>query len=175
MQYSTEIASSKYLIPMAKPGPSCYTAFCISGIRVAFRPRSGQSPSDNHSSSDADCRPHFVMADKLAHASVLNPRLSTSLSQKKIPSLDGLRAVAVLLVICHHLHVPFFPEGRGVLTFFVLSGFLITWMMLKESERTGDVSILNFYIRRILRIFPALYVFVSVSLAARWSTVACPN
>ena len=49
------------------------------------------------------------MADKLAHASVLNPRLSTSLSQKKIPSLDGLRAVAVLLVICHHLHVPFFP------------------------------------------------------------------
>jgi len=115
------------------------------------------------------------MADKLAHASVLNPRLSTSLSQKKIPSLDGLRAIAVLLVICHHLHVPFFPEGRGVLTFFVLSGFLITWMMLKESERTGDVSIRNFYIRRVLRIFPAFYVFLIVSLAARWFTVAWPN
>jgi peptidoglycan/LPS O-acetylase OafA/YrhL len=73
------------------------------------------------------------------------------------------------------LHVPFFPEGRGVLTFFVLSGFLITWMMLHESEKTGDVSIRNFYIRRILRIFPAFYVFLIVSLAARWITVAWPN
>jgi peptidoglycan/LPS O-acetylase OafA/YrhL len=115
------------------------------------------------------------MADKLAHASVLNCGLSPSLSLKKIPSLDGLRAVAVLLVIFHHLHVPFFPEGRGVLTFFVLSGFLITWMMLQESERTGDVSIRNFYIRRILRIFPAFYVFLILSIAARWLTVAWPN
>jgi peptidoglycan/LPS O-acetylase OafA/YrhL len=115
------------------------------------------------------------MADKLAHASVLNCGLSTSLILKKIPSLDGLRAVAVLLVIFHHLHVPFFPEGRGVLTFFVLSGFLITWMMLQESERTGDVSIRNFYLRRVLRIFPAFYVFLIVSLAARWLTVAWPN
>jgi peptidoglycan/LPS O-acetylase OafA/YrhL len=101
--------------------------------------------------------------------------LSTSLSQKKIPSLDGLRAVAVLLVICHHLHVPFFPEGRGVLTFFVLSGFLITWMLLNESERTGDVSIRNFYVRRILRIFPAFYVFLILSMAARWLMLAWPN
>jgi len=115
------------------------------------------------------------MADKLARASVLNPGLSTSLSQKKIPSLDGLRAVAVVLVICHHLHVPFFPEGRGVLTFFVLSGFLITWMLLNESERTGDVSIRNFYVRRILRIFPAFYVFLILSIAARWLTLAWPN
>jgi peptidoglycan/LPS O-acetylase OafA/YrhL len=115
------------------------------------------------------------MADKLAHASVLNCGLSTSLSLKKIPSLDGLRAVAVLLVIFHHLHVPFFPEGRGVLTFFVLSGFLITWMMLQESERTGDVSIRNFYIRRVLRIFPAFYVFLILSIVTRWLTVAWPN
>lgn len=115
------------------------------------------------------------MADKLARASVLNPGLSTSLSLKKIPSLDGLRAVAVLLVIFHHLHVPFFPEGRGVLTFFVLSGFLITWMLLQESERTGNVSIRNFYIRRVLRIFPAFYFFLILSIAARWLTVAWPN
>ena len=115
------------------------------------------------------------MADKLARASVLNPGLSSSLSQKKIPSLDGLRAVAVLLVIFHHLHVPFFPDGRGVLTFFVLSGFLITWMLLNESERTGDVSIRNFYVRRILRIFPAFYVFLILSIAARWLTLAWPN
>ena len=106
------------------------------------------------------------MANELTCAPVLNARLSSSLSQRKIPSLDGLRAVAVLSVIAYHLHVPFIPEGRGVLTFFVLSGFLITWMMLHELESTGDVSIRNFYIRRILRIFPAFYVFLILSLAA---------
>ena len=117
----------------------------------------------------------FVMADKLARVPILNPILSSTLRQKKIPSLDGLRAVAVFFVIFHHLHVPFFPEGRGVLTFFVLSGFLITWMMLNESERTGDVSIGNFYVRRILRIVPALYVFLMVSLIARWLTAGWRN
>jgi peptidoglycan/LPS O-acetylase OafA/YrhL len=115
------------------------------------------------------------MANELTCAPVLNARLSSSLSQRKIPSLDGLRAVAVLSVIAYHLHVPFIPEGRGVLTFFVLSGFLITWMMLHELESTGDVSIRNFYIRRILRIFPAFYVFLILSLAARWLTIGWPN
>lgn len=93
--------------------------------------------------------------------------LAEPLSQRKIPSLDGLRAVAVLLVIFHHLNVPFAPEGRGVLTFFVLSGFLITWMILKESEKNGDVSIRNFYVRRVLRIFPGFYVFLVLQFAAQ--------
>lgn len=85
--------------------------------------------------------------------------LYENLNQKKIPSLDGLRAVAVLLVIFHHLGVPYAPRGRGVLTFFVLSGFLITWLLLKESERNGTISVRDFYVRRVLRIFPAFYVF----------------
>src|ERR1700682_5371477 len=99
-----------------------------------------------------------------------NP-LSDALSKKQIPSLDGLRAVAVLLVIFHHLGIRFAPHGRGVLTFFVLSGFLITWLLLKESDRNESISVHNFYVRRILRIFPAFYVFwtlhVLVSLLAR--------
>lgn len=65
--------------------------------------------------------------------------LSEGLSKKKIPSLDGLRAVSVLLVILNHLQVAYFPDGRGVLTFFVLSGFLITWILLNESSRYGDI------------------------------------
>jgi peptidoglycan/LPS O-acetylase OafA/YrhL len=85
--------------------------------------------------------------------------LATNLQQKKIPSLDGLRAVAVIFVILNHLKVPYVPEGRGVLTFFVLSGFLITWLLLKESEQQGGISIRDFYFRRVLRIFPAFYVF----------------
>lgn len=106
---------------------------------------------------------------------VPNPRLSRGLSQKKIPSLDGLRGVAVLLVISHHLQMPFSPEGRGVLTFFVLSGFLITWMLLNECDRTGTISIRNFYLRRILRILPAFYVFLLLNLAARWITAGWPS
>ena len=117
---------------------------------------------------------HFVMADRSC-ASALNGNLTVSLSQKKLPSLDGLRAVAVTLVIVHHLHVPYSPDGRGVLTFFVLSGFLITWMLLKESETTGAVSVRNFYVRRVLRIFPAFYVFLILSIVARIVTIGWPN
>jgi peptidoglycan/LPS O-acetylase OafA/YrhL len=96
---------------------------------------------------------------------------STALSEAlsgRIPSLDGLRAVAVLLVIFNHLGVPHAPEGRGVLTFFVLSGFLITWTLLRESERCGDVSIRDFYIRRGLRIFPAFYVLWALHFSITW-------
>jgi peptidoglycan/LPS O-acetylase OafA/YrhL len=96
---------------------------------------------------------------------------STAISQAlsgRIPSLDGLRAVAVLLVIFNHLGVPDAPQGRGVLTFFVLSGFLITWTLLRESERCGNVSIRDFYIRRGLRIFPAFYIFALLHLAVTW-------
>jgi peptidoglycan/LPS O-acetylase OafA/YrhL len=98
-------------------------------------------------------------------------RENTAISQAfsgRIPSLDGLRAVAVLLVIFNHLEVPHAPEGRGILTFFVLSGFLITWTLLRESDRCGDVSIRNFYVRRGLRIFPAFYVLWALHFTITW-------
>ena len=101
--------------------------------------------------------------------------LANRLSQRKIPSVDGLRAVAVILVILHHLKVSFAPEGRGVLTFFVLSGFLITWMMLNESEKNDSVSIRDFYVRRVLRIFPAFYVYLLLLFAAQWLTRGWPS
>jgi len=110
------------------------------------------------------------MAVNLRGSPAPQSRLAENLAQKKIPSLDGLRAVAVILVICHHLKVPYAPDGRGVLTFFVLSGFLITWMMLNESEKTGKVSVRNFYVRRVLRIFPAFYVFLTLAFFAQWLT-----
>src|ERR1700722_9019127 len=90
--------------------------------------------------------------------------LSANLQQRTIPSLDGLRTISVALVILLHDGVPYVPDTHGVLTFFVLSGFLITWLLLKESERTGGVSIKDFYIRRTLRIFPAFYVFWIVAV-----------
>ena len=115
------------------------------------------------------------MAATTTGAAVLNSNLADGLGQRKIPSLDGLRAVAVILVILNHLKVPFAPEGRGVLTFFVLSGFLITWMMLNESEKHDSISIRNFYVRRVLRIFPAFYVFLVVAFVSRLLTQGWPS
>lgn len=106
-----------------------------------------------------------------AAMAVKTVRQSSALSEAlsgRIPSLDGLRAVAVLLVIFNHLGVPHAPEGRGVLIFFVLSGFLITWTLLRESDRCGDVSIRDFYIRRGLRIFPAFYVLWVLHFSITW-------
>lgn len=85
--------------------------------------------------------------------------LAAGLQKSHLPSLDGLRAMAVFLVVFYHLGVPGFPGGMGVLIFFVLSGFLITWLLVKEEERFGHISLKLFYARRTLRIFPAFYVY----------------
>lgn len=81
------------------------------------------------------------------------------------PRLDGLRAVAIVLVIGIHLSGE--PPGgyMGVDLFFVLSGFLITTLLLEERQIHGSVSLSRFYARRALRLFPALWVFLFVSLA----------
>jgi len=76
-----------------------------------------------------------------------------------IPGLDGVRALAVLLVIAGHFGFEQVNAAFGVMMFFVLSGFLITWLMLKEIEGSGTVSLREFYRRRMLRIFPAFYAF----------------
>ena len=88
----------------------------------------------------------------------LPARLSTSLAKDHLPSLDGVRAVAVFLVVFLHAGLPL-PGTLGVLAFFVLSGFLITWLLLGEEERYGTVSLKQFYVRRSLRIFPAFYAY----------------
>lgn len=76
-----------------------------------------------------------------------------------IPGLNGLRAVAVFLVIFYHIGWEYVPGSYGVMMFFVISGFLITWLLLKEYDQTGRVSLRDFYRRRTLRIFPAFYVY----------------
>lgn len=91
----------------------------------------------------------------------------------RIPSLDGLRALSISLVLLAHLtgtrNFPTIPElGRwelgnlGVRVFFVISGFLITTLLLEEADRTATVSLRHFYLRRFFRIFPAFYGFCAV-------------
>jgi peptidoglycan/LPS O-acetylase OafA/YrhL len=91
--------------------------------------------------------------------------LSAAVKRPHIPSLDGIRAVSVLIVILYHGGIEWVPGDLGVSSFFVLSGFLITWLLFKEEDRTGTVSLKSFYVRRLLRIFPAYYAFFAVSIA----------
>ncbi|WP_417522071.1 acyltransferase family protein [Marinobacter sp.] len=95
------------------------------------------------------------------------PNLETLLKEKKLPGLDGFRMIAVMAVLLAHSGVGslFFSARHGVAGFFVLSGFLITWLLLKEHKKTGTVSFRNFYMRRSLRIFPAYYAFLLVSIS----------
>lgn len=92
---------------------------------------------------------------------------------RRIPSLDGLRAISIGLVLLGHLAgagLPFFVGGGaslGVTVFFVISGYLITGLLVGEHERTGRISLRRFYARRTLRIFPAFYVFVIVVMAMK--------
>ena len=92
--------------------------------------------------------------------------LRNRLERKSIPGLDGIRALSVALVVFYHAGVPV-SGPLGVLVFFVLSGFLITWLLLKEQEAHGKVSLSGFYWRRVLRIFPAFYCFWIVAVALR--------
>jgi len=94
------------------------------------------------------------------------PALRDLLASDHLPALDGLRAVAVAAVMVFHFGAASFYWAKlGVTLFFVLSGFLITLLLMREREATGSVSLRSFYIRRALRIFPAYYVFLLLSFA----------
>lgn len=88
--------------------------------------------------------------------------------QRGIPALDGLRAVAVALVLVGHGGVPGVGGGFiGVDVFFVLSGFLITSLLLDELGRSGRIDLTGFWIRRARRLLPALVLMVLTVAAAR--------
>jgi peptidoglycan/LPS O-acetylase OafA/YrhL len=93
----------------------------------------------------------------------------------RLQSLDGWRAVSIILVVGSHLHFSkafpaaydrveswFFDGNLGVRFFFVISGFLISYLLLQEHEQTRTVNLKNFYIRRALRILPVCYAFLLV-------------
>jgi len=92
------------------------------------------------------------------------PQLESGLRGPHLPALDGFRAVAAFLVVGFHFGYTGVPAGLGVLGFFVLSGFLITTLLLKEFDRTATLSLRTFYIRRSLRIFPAFYVYFAFAI-----------
>ncbi|HVT38411.1 MAG TPA: acyltransferase family protein [Gemmatimonadaceae bacterium] len=91
------------------------------------------------------------------------------------PDIEGLRAIAILLVVAFHVGVPGLRGGFvGVDVFFVLSGYLITGLLVKELRKTGELRILNFYGRRIRRLLPAVAVMILVVVVAV-STLLSPD
>lgn len=84
---------------------------------------------------------------------------------KYLPSIDSLRALAVLAVIIYHVDVNYLPGGfLGVDLFFVLSGYLISSLIIKEYRKTGSLNLYNFYIRRARRLLPAVYFMITIGL-----------
>ncbi len=84
------------------------------------------------------------------------------------PALDGIRAIAVMLVVLFHAGLPFVPAGYlGVSVFFTLSGYLITSLLLVEHARTGTVRLGAFYGRRVKRLLPASTLCIAGVVVAR--------
>jgi len=109
------------------------------------------------------------------------PTSASSASMPRIPSLDGLRALSIFLVVALHTiqryrvghHVSkvwyaLFDGATGVYIFFVISGYLITTLLLNEHRKRGSISMKSFYFRRAMRILPPLYAYVAVLLILGW-------
>jgi peptidoglycan/LPS O-acetylase OafA/YrhL len=108
--------------------------------------------------------------------------------QKEIPSLTGLRALAIILVVLSHIpyapNCPFFIQlcykylilgSTGVQLFFIISGFLITGLLLKEQAEKGSVNFRNFYQRRAIRILPAYFSYLAIILILKSVQIAKAN
>ncbi|HUZ93989.1 MAG TPA: acyltransferase [Edaphobacter sp.] len=98
----------------------------------------------------------------------------------RIPSLDGLRALSIFLVVSLHTmqRMPYHLSGiwfaifngdTGVYIFFVISGYLITSLLLHEQQKTGSISMRSFYFRRAMRILPPIYFYVAVLVLLAWA------
>lgn len=126
----------------------------------------------------------------MPHSSAETADLSPSLAANRhdIPSLDGLRALSIGIVILSHTksllpaavaNSGLFRYGiggglHGVQVFFVISGYLITTLFIREYDRTGVISLKRFYARRSLRIFPPFYVYLAL-LGVLWLVRVIPE
>ena len=110
---------------------------------------------------------HRAPANKGARTnSAAKEQAPTRPKSRYIPALDGLRTLAVVAVVLYHLNLTWAQGGLlGVTIFFVLSGYLITRLLLNEVAKTGRINLKSFWIRRIRRLFPAVVTVVVVTCA----------
>lgn len=136
----------------------------LDAARTGTRTAGGPSPS---AAPDVEADPRSALGSAPARPQRRGAR------PRRLDALDGLRTIAVLLVVAFHLDVPGLRGGfLGVDVFFVLSGFLITSLLLKEIAHRGRADLGRFWMRRVLRLLPAsLLVIVTV---IGWAALAAP-
>ncbi|MGD9956267.1 MAG: acyltransferase family protein [Candidatus Nanopelagicales bacterium] len=100
------------------------------------------------------------------------PEAQQSRSMRFRPDVEGLRAIAILAVVGYHAGLPFLPGGFvGVDVFFVISGFLITGLLVSEVTRTGHVSLARFWARRARRLLPAATLVLALTAAVSFLVI----
>ena len=108
-----------------------------------------------------DARRAEVPATHAAHAA---PTPAPASRTRRVPSLDGMRTLAILAVVAYHLGVPWLPSGHmGVVMFLVLTGYLVTGSLVRTFERKGSLGIADigrFWLRRLKRLWPAMVAMV---------------
>ena len=103
-----------------------------------------------------------------------NNSIESASNKFHIPSLDGLRAVAICIVFLSHAGLSkIIPGGLGVTIFFFLSGYLITTLLRLEHIKTGKIDLKKFYIRRMLRIWPNFYLVLFFHFTCSSSSNCC--
>jgi peptidoglycan/LPS O-acetylase OafA/YrhL len=98
--------------------------------------------------------------------------VSTAIQRAQmLPELDGIRAISIVFVLLVHISYGRLSGGfLGVDVFFVLSGYLITMLLLREYERAGSIHLGHFYMRRVLRILPPLVIAAALAIALTWQS-----
>ncbi len=124
------------------------------------------APTGPRSTGNFEGRPRMVKAQPMlpGRDERVEDEAGTAPEDRRFrPDVQGMRAIAILLVVLYHAHVPGFGGGYvGVDVFFVISGFVITGLLLRERSSTGSTSIRAFYGRRARRIIPAATVVIVV-------------
>ena len=124
--------------------------------------------------ADAALRTNPVMPAAVLSAIDERREIASGFGLRYWPFLDGIRGLSVLAVIAVHTKLSFAPSGYfGVDIFFVLSGFLITLLLVEEWKQYGTIRLRDFYIRRALRLVPALVSVVAITTV--WTAVAKPE
>lgn len=134
---------------------------------IHAQPHHATSPHANGAESHAASAPHAAAklhASGGAHTGAAAE--SHASGGRYIPALDGIRTLAVAAVVLYHLNPALIPGGmQGVTVFFVLSGFLITHLLLVEHASTGRIDLKGFWQRRLRRLVPAILVVIVVTAA----------
>lgn len=138
----------------------------------------GQEPPSRRDAKLAHDRKSGSLGTGLSGGQLSGGGLSDGglLGSGEVASLDGLRALSVLIVMVSHSGLGWIvPGGFGVTMFFFISGFIITTLLIREQAKRGHIAIRDFYLRRALRLYPALFVFVAVIVAVYAAKAMAPT